>query len=162
MAKNYERNFVKLNIDGKDLDGCSIETGYEGWFEATGSTGLQMYSGPEGPEFDISSLYLVASKGTGTFIENYYKRGYKKIIITVVSRGSNEFSESFESLKVVYDGVEIRDILLKNDDTGMLLLCFSFIPQDTIEVTMNVINDKNEGLEKVGPITYSIPKKQLV
>ncbi len=157
MAKNNENLFVQLTVDGKNLEGGSLETGYERWFETSEWSGLQMYSGDEGPVFDTNYLSLTVSKGIGSFIECFYKRGYNELKVTVVRRSSNEFSESCETLKVVYSWVEIKHISLNDNNFH-----FAFDPRDTIEVTMNVINDKNEGIEKVGPITYSIPKKKIV
>jgi hypothetical protein len=80
MAKHNNSEFVKITVDGKVLPGASEEAQYKEWFEGHNPIGLQLYAGSDGPIFDVTTLSLVASQGTGTLLETFLKRGHKKIL----------------------------------------------------------------------------------
>ncbi|EER0880423.1 hypothetical protein ACSC77_004068 [Escherichia coli] len=161
MAKHHNHEFVRLTIDGKVLSGASEETQYKEWFEAQNTAGLQLYAGIDGPLFDVTTVNLVASPGTGALLEAFLKRGYHDIKIEIVSRSSDKFSDSYESVKTVYFGCSIHEIMIKADDEDVLLTRISFTPEDKVEITLQVPNKDDGALEKIGPITYDIAAKNL-
>ena len=161
MAKHSGSEFVKVTVDGKVLPGASEEAQYKEWFEGYNPTGLQLYAGIDGPVFDVTTLSLVASQGTGALLETFLKRGHKNIVIETVCRSSNKFSDSYESSKIIYHDCHLHEVVLKNDEEGVLYTRISFTPGDKVEVTLQVPDKVDGALAKVGPIVYSIPEKKL-
>ena len=153
MAKLEECQFIQIKIDGKALTGTSEESEYQGWMEGYASGGLQAYSGTDGVVFDAINVSLLMTPGCGSLLEAYLRRGYKNIDCTVVTRSSDKFGGTYESLKIEYTDTEFE---------GRLFLCTSVIVRGTVRVTMQVPNDKDTGLEKVGPICYDIAAKKLI
>lgn len=161
MAKHNNSEFVKITVDGKVLPGASEEAQYKEWFEGHNPIGLQLYAGSDGPIFDVATLSLVASQGTGTLLETFLKRGHKNIIIETVCRSSDKFSDSYESSKIVYHDCNLHEVILTHDEEGVLYTRITFSPENKVEITLQVPDKVDGALAKVGPIVYSIPEKKL-
>jgi len=159
MAKLKDCQFIKVNIDGKDVAGSSEETTYKGWMEGYAPAGLTTYSGPDGTYFESCSASIQVTKETSNLYEQYLKRGYKNIIITIVHRGSDEYDKDYEIQRSVFSNCKFSSLIF--DMREKLFMNLSFIYEGMVEVTFNVPNANETGLDKIGPIKYDIPEKSL-
>lgn len=168
MSKLPDCQFIEIKIDNKVLAGSSEVSKYKEWMEGYASQWLVSYSGVDGAFFSDIHLSILVTKGNYSIFEEYLKRGSKEITITVVHRGSDEHEGDYEIQRTIYQKCNIKNFSFdikshKQSGNGVMLfmdLFFSF--SDTIEVTFNVPNADASGLEKIGPIKYSIPLKDIV
>jgi hypothetical protein len=159
MAKLKDCQFIKITIDGKDVGGSSEEATYKGWMEGFSPAGLATYSGSDGTYFTPCSAAIQVTKETSNLYEQYLKRGYKKIVITIVHRGSDKYDKDYEIQRTVYNDCNLSS--LSFDMREQLFMNLSFSYEGMVEVTFNVPNAKETGLDKIGPIKYDIPEKSL-
>lgn len=159
MAKLKDCQFIKITIDGKDIAGSSEEQTYKGWMEGYSPAGLTTYSGPDGTYFESCNASIQVTKETSSLYEQYLKRGYKKITITIVHRGSDQFDKDYEIQRTVYNDCKFSS--LSFDMREKLFMNLSFTYEGMVEVTFNVPDVKETGLDKIGPIKYDIPEKNL-
>lgn len=159
MAKLKDCQFIKITIDGKDIAGSSEEKKYKGWMEGFSPAGLTTYSGPDGTYFESCSASILVTKETSNLYEQYLKRGYKKIAITIVHRGSDQFDQDYEIQRSVYNDCKFSSLSFDMRDKLFMNLTFGY--EGVVEVTFNVPNALETGLDKIGPIKYDIPEKAL-
>ncbi|WP_096930141.1 hypothetical protein [Escherichia coli] len=160
MAKLQDCQFIKVKIDGKELKGASEEDTYKDWMEGYAPVNLQAYSGIDGATYAPVTLSLLMTKESSEIYETYLERGYKRIDVTIVHRNSDKFGVLYESLNVEYQDCQFQYITFENID-GRLFLCTSVIVEGAVQVTMQVPNSTDTGLDKVGPIKYDIAAKAL-
>ena len=160
MAKLQDCQFIKVKIDGKELKGASEEDTYKDWMEGYAPVNLQAYSGIDGATYAPVTLSLLMTKESSEIYETYLKRGYKRIDVTIVHRNSDKFGVLYESLNVEYQDRQFQYITFESID-GRLFLCTSVIVEGAVQVTMQVPNSTDTGLDKVGPIKYDIAAKAL-
>lgn len=159
MAKLNDCQFIKINIDGKDIVGSSVETTYKDWMEGYAPAGLMTFSGPDGTYFEPGNVSILVTKDTAALYEHYLKRGYKKITITIVHRGSDQFDKDYEIQRIAYTDCKFNSLSFEMRDKLFMSLSFSF--EGMVELTFNVPNTQETGLDKIGPIKYDIPEKTL-
>lgn len=160
MAKLQDCQFIQINIDGKIIDGSSEEKSYIKWMEGYSPAGLATYAGADGAYFESCYASILVTKETSNLYEQYLKRGYKKIIITIVHRGSDHLDQNYEIQRTVYNDCKINSLNIAMQDKLFMNLSFTF--EGMVELTLNVPNATDEALDKIGPIKYDIPKKALV
>lgn len=160
MAKLQDCQFIQINIDGKIVDGSSEEKSYIKWMEGYSPAGLSTYAGADGAYFESCHASILVTKETSNLYEQYLKRGYKKIIITIVHRGSDHLDQNYEIQRTVYNDCKINSLNIAMQDKLFMNLSFTF--EGMVELTLNVPNATDEALDKIGPIKYDIPKKALV
>lgn len=160
MAKLQDCQFFKIKIDGKEIKGASEEEAYKGWMEGFTPTGLQAYSGVDGATFDSVSMSWLMTKESSEIYEAYLKRGHKKIDVMIVIRGSDKFGTQYESLRVEYTDCSFQYMSLETNE-GRLYLNTSITVEGAVQVTMQVPNSTDSGLDKIGPINYNIAAKAL-
>jgi hypothetical protein len=160
MAKLKDCQFIEIKIDNKVISGSSEEKNYSKWMEGFAPAGISTISGPDGTHFDSVYMSLVVTKQSSDLFEQYLKRGYKEISVTIVHRASDKYSQNYESQRTVYGTCNIQRFDYEMRD--MLFMNLSFEFTGTVEITFNVPNDNETGLDKIGPIKYDIPKKTLL
>ena len=160
MAKLQDCQFIQISIDNKIIAGSSEETTYKGWMEGYSPAGLATYSGADGTYFESCSASIQVTKETSSLYEQYLKRGYNKITITIVHRGSDQYKKDYEIQRSVYNDCKFNSLSFDMRDKLFMNLSFSY--EGMVEVTFNVPNSTETGLDKIGPIKYDIPKKELV
>ncbi|WP_336708448.1 MULTISPECIES: hypothetical protein [unclassified Cedecea] len=151
--------FIEVKIDGKTIAGSSEEKKYSKWMEGYAPAGLNTFSGPDGTYFDSVQMSILVTKETSKIFENYLKRGHKDVTITIVHRGSDKFDADYEIQRAVYSTCTIQSLSFEMRDQLFINLTFSF--EGMVEVVFNVANATESGLDKIGPIKYSIPEKVL-
>ncbi|RDA61900.1 hypothetical protein DVH07_18295 [Hafnia paralvei] len=161
MPKLQECQFIKIEIDGKSVGGTSEEKDYTGWMEGYCPIGLSAFSNVDGIYFDSVQLSLLVTKDTGNFYEQILKRGYKNLTFTIVNRGSDKFDQNYEVQRTVYSDCKIYNMTFERTDED-LFMNLSMVPEGTVEVTFNVPNSKDNGIDKIGPTKYSIHEKKLM
>ncbi|MEZ2578330.1 hypothetical protein [Buttiauxella ferragutiae] len=159
MAKLQDCQFIEIKIDNKVVSGSSEEKQYSKWMEGYAPAGLNTYSGPDGTYFDAMNMSVLVTKDTSNLFEQYLKRGYKNIVTTIVHRGSDKLGQNYEIQRAVYSDCRIQSLNFEMRD--QLYMNLSFVFEGVIEVTFNVPNAKDDGLDKIGPVKYSIPEKVL-
>jgi hypothetical protein len=159
MPKLQDCQFIQIQIDGKVIGGASEEKDYSKWHEGYSTIGLRTFSGPDGMYFDPCEISILVTKDTSALYESVFKKGYKNIVITVVHRGSDEFDQSYEIQRTTYTNCKVFGLAI--DMREKLFMDISFTYEDMVEVVFNVPNGANNGLDKIGPIKYSIPEKTL-
>ncbi|WP_336818541.1 MULTISPECIES: hypothetical protein [unclassified Cedecea] len=159
MAKLQDCQFIEVKIDGKTIAGSSEEKKYSKWMEGYAPAGLNTFSGPDGTYFDSVQMSILVTKETSKIFENYLKRGHKDVTITIVHRGSDKFDADYEIQRAVYSTCTIQSLSFEMRDQLFINLTFSF--EGMVEVVFNVANATESGLDKIGPIKYSIPEKVL-
>lgn len=159
MAKLQDCQFIEVKIDGKTVAGSSLEKKYSKWMEGFAPAGLQTFSGPDGIYFESVQMSILVTKETSKLYENYLQRGHKDITITIVHRGSDQFDADYEVQRSVYTNCSLQSLSFEMRDKMFMNLTFSF--EGVVETVLNVANEKEDGLDKIGPIKYSIPEKVL-
>lgn len=159
MAKLADCQFIEIKIDGKVISGSSEEAKYKKWMEGYAANGLRSYSGQDGANFEICNASILVTKETSSLFEWYLKRGYKNIDITIVHRGSDAHDADYEVQRTVYKDCSFLSLNIEQQDKLFMNLSFAF--QGVVEVTFQVPNVTDTGLDKIGPIKYSIPEKSL-
>ncbi|NIF59522.1 hypothetical protein F3J27_14820 [Enterobacter sp. Ap-916] len=159
MAKLQDCQFIEVKIDGKTIAGSSEEKKYSKWMEGYAPAGLNTFSGPDGTYFDSVQMSILVTKETSKIFENYLKRGHKDVTITIVHRGSDKFDADYEIQRAIYSTCTIQSLSFEMRDQLFINLTFSF--EGMVEVVFNVANATESGLDKIGPIKYSIPEKVL-
>ncbi|PIJ48242.1 hypothetical protein BL250_14420 [Erwinia sp. OLTSP20] len=160
MAKLQDCQFIEIKIDGKVVSGSSEETNYKNWMEGYAPAGLATIAGPDGIYFDSVHISILATKQTSELYEKYLNRGYKNITITIVHRGSDKLNQNYEIQRTVYDSCNFQSLNFEMRDKFFIDLTFTF--EESVQVTFNVPNTKDDGLDKVGPTKYSIPQKKII
>lgn len=160
MAKLQDCQFIEIKIDNKIISGSSEERTYKNWMEGYAPAGLATMSGPDGTYFEAIQTSIMVTKETSNLFEQYLKRGYKEIVITIVHRGSDKYDENYEIQRSVYNNCKIQSLRFELRDK--LFMDLSFFYEGTVEVTFNVPNTGETGLDKIGPIKYDIPQKTLL
>ncbi|KIS43389.1 hypothetical protein [Kosakonia radicincitans] len=159
MAKLQDCQFIEIKIDNKPVKGASTESAYKDWIEGYAPMGITAYSGPDGTYFDSTHVSLLVTKESSTFFEQYLKRGYKNITITAVHRGSDEYSANYEIQRITYTDCKIQSLRYEMRDKLFMDINFTF--EGEVDLTINVPNAQESGLDKIGPIKYDIPTKAL-
>lgn len=159
MAKLKDCQFIEIRIDGKPIAGSSEEKKYSKWMEGYSPACLNTYSGADGAHFEPCGISILVTKETSKLYEYYLKRGYKNITITIVHRGSSQFDPDYEVQRTVYTDCKIRTLNFEMREK--LFMHISFVYERMVEVTFNVPNATENGLDKIGPIKYDIPEKTL-
>ncbi|MRT15087.1 hypothetical protein GJV07_22670 [Enterobacteriaceae bacterium RIT711] len=160
MSKLKDCQFIEIKIDNKLISGSSEEKDYKQWMEGFVQAGLSTMAGPDGTYFDSVNLSILATKESSSLFENYLQRGYNDISFTIVHRASDKYSKNYEAQRTVYNTCNIQRLDYEMREHLFINLSFSF--EGTLEVTFNVPNDTETGLDKIGPIKYDIPKKELL
>ncbi|NIF32443.1 hypothetical protein F3J29_09860 [Enterobacter sp. Cy-643] len=162
MAKLQDCQFIEIKIDNKVISGSSEEQKYNKWMEGYSSGALRTYSGPDGTHFDGVPVSILVTKDTSSFYEHYLKRGYKTMTITIVERASDNLGADYELQRTVYSECKITSLsIAKHSQLNQLFMDFDFVFEGMVEVTFNVPNAKSDGLDKIGPVKYSIAEKTL-
>lgn len=160
MSKLEGCQFIQITIDGEVINGASEEKKYLNWLEGYSPAGLATYVVPNDVHFDTQHISVVATEKIGTLFEKVLKRGgYKSIIITVVHRGSCALDPDYETQRTTYTNCKINSFAY--DLRDRLYVNISFTVEKMIELTLQVPNDKNNALSKIGPIKYDIAEKTL-
>ncbi|EAB8795102.1 hypothetical protein DU854_17270 [Salmonella enterica subsp. enterica] len=159
MAKLVDCQFVNIKIDNKTIAGSSEERTYQGWMEGYVPAGMSTLSGPDGTYFDSVQMSILVTKETSKLYEQYLKRGYKNINITIVHRGSDQYDPDYEIQRTVYDNCHFQSLNFVMREK--LFMDVSFIYEGLVELTLNVPNANETGLDKIGPVKYDIPEKTL-
>jgi len=159
MAKLKDCQFIEISIDNKVVSGSSEEKKYSKWMEGYSPAGLSTYAGADGTYFESCHASILVTKETSSLYEQYLKRGYKKIAITIVHRGSDQFDPDYEIQRTVYNDCKISSLNFEQREKLFMNLSFTF--EGMVEVTFNVPNATETGLDKIGPIKYDIPEKAL-
>jgi len=159
MAKLQGCQFIEIKIDNKVISGSSEEKKYNKWMEGHASAGINTMSGPDGAYFDSVDMSIMVTKDTSNLFEQYLKRGYKNIVVTVVHRGSDQYDPDYEIQRTVYSNckLQILNIVMREQ----LFMDMSFTFEGEVNLTFNVPNASQTGLDKIGPIKYDIPEKLL-
>lgn len=160
MAKLQDCQFIEIKIDGKVVSGSSEEDTYKNWMEGYSLPGLTIISGADGAYFDAIRASILMTKESSQLYEKYLKRGYKNIVISIVHRGSDKLNQSYEVQRIVYEKCKLQSLNIELRDHLFMDLLFSF--EESVEVTFNVPNTKDDALDKIGPIKYSIPRKNII
>ncbi|WP_330984097.1 MULTISPECIES: hypothetical protein [Enterobacterales] len=160
MAKLPDCQFIEIKIDNKIISGSSEESAYKNWMEGYAPAGLATVSGPDGTYFDSIQSSILVTKETSNLFEQYLKRGYKEIVITIVHRGSDKLNQNYEIQRTVYNNCKIQSLNFEMRNKLFMDLSFAF--EGTVEVTFNVPNTAETALDKIGPIKYDIPQKALL
>lgn len=150
----------KFTVDGKEIKGASEEESYKEWMEGFAPASLQAYSGIDGATFAPVTISLLMTKESSLLYETYLKRGHKKINVTIVVRNSDKFGSLYESFKVEYEDCQFQYMTVESIE-GRLFLCTSVIVDGSVQVTMQVPNNTDTGLDKIGPVKYDIAAKVL-
>ena len=151
--------FIEIKIDNKVVSGSSEEKKYKNWMEGYSPAGLTTYSGADGTYFESCNVSILVTKETSNLYEQYLKRGYKQIVITIVHRGSDQYDQDYEIQRSVYNDCKFNS--LSFDMREKLFMNLSFSYEGMVEVIFNVPNATETGLDKIGPIKYDIPEKAL-
>lgn len=165
MAKLQDGQFIQIKIDGSEIKGGSEESDYKDWLEGFSGAGLQTSAGPDGVYFHETAIDILVTKESNKLYESYLKRGYKNINITIVRRGSDKYGSNYEIQRTEYTNCKFHALHFmthttpNNNQQQFMHLTFSC--EGTVAFTQNVPNEKEDGLDKVGPVTYSIPEKTL-
>jgi len=159
MAKLKDCQFIEIKIDNKVVSGSSEEKKYKNWMEGYSPAGLTTYSGADGTYFESCNVSILVTKETSNLYEQYLKRGYKQIVITIVHRGSDQYDQDYEIQRSVYNDCKFNS--LSFDMREKLFMNLSFSYEGMVEVIFNVPNATETGLDKIGPIKYDIPEKAL-
>ncbi|MCG5129778.1 hypothetical protein L2X78_19640 [Enterobacter mori] len=159
MAKLQDCQFIEIKIDGNTVAGSSEEATYKNWMEGFVPAGLTTIAGPDGTHFDTVRGSVLVTKESSELYEKYLKRGYKNIVITIVHRGSDKLNQDYEIQRTVYENCNFTSLSFEMRD--QLFMEFTFNFEESVQVTFNVPNAKDDGLDKVGPIKYSIPQKKI-
>ncbi|MCX9063935.1 hypothetical protein NLN94_23930, partial [Citrobacter portucalensis] len=159
-AKLQDCQFIEIKIDGNTIAGASEEEAYKGWMEGYAPAGISTTAGPDSTYFDAVHCSVLVTKETSKLFEKYLMRGYKNIAITIVHRGSSNINSNYEVQRTVYDSCNFQNMSYELRDN--LFLHFSFDFESTVAITFNVPNNKNDDLDKIGPIKYSLPAKKIV
>jgi hypothetical protein len=160
MAKLQDCQFIEIKIDGAAVSGSSEEATYKNWMEGFAPAGLSTIAGPDGAFFDVIHSSILVTKESSKLYEKYLKRGYKNIVITIVHRGSDKLDQDYEIQRTVYDNCNFHSLNFEMRDQFFMDLAFTF--EGAVEVTFNVPNASDDGLDKVGPIKYDIPQKKII
>lgn len=159
MAKLQDCQFIEIKIDGNTVAGSSEEATYKNWMEGYAPAGLNTIAGPDSAFFDAINASVLVTKESSKLYEKYLNRGYKNIVITIVHRGSDKLNQNYEIQRTVYDNCNFHTLNFEMRDKLFMDLSFTF--EESVEVTFNVPNTKDDGLDKVGPIKYNIPAKKI-
>jgi len=159
MAKLQDCQFIEIKIDNSVISGSSEEASYKGWMEGYAPAGLSTVAGPDGTYFNPVQASILVTKDSSKLYEKYLQRGYKNITITIVHRGSDKLNQNYEIQRTVYDNCNFGHLDFDMRDQLFMELSFSF--EESVEVTFNVPNTKDDGLDKVGPIKYNVPQKKI-
>lgn len=161
MAMLENAIFAQMKFGEKVLKGNAMEALFKGWMECNSSMAVLSQASDDGVYFGPNFMRLVVTKETSEIYQEYFARGYKKLIITLVHRGTDTKAKDYEMQRVVFDDC-VFDSLDFEANEGILFMNFQFRVKGTVELTINVPNEKNDGLDKIGPIKYSIPEKKLI
>lgn len=161
MAKLTNCQFIKINMNGKDLTGSCEEKNYLKWMEGYSERGLSSYNQHDGPAFDSNLIKIQMTQESSSLYENYLQRGYKKINITVVHRESNEFAGEYESQRVVYEDCVIHALNIRHAEDYSMFMDLSFHCKGSVEATFNVANAEDTGMSKVGPVKFDLAKHKI-
>lgn len=159
MAKLQDCQFIEIKIDGKAVAGASEEKNFNKWMEGFSEIGLASFSGPDGTYFDGQQISILVTKETGDLFEKLLQRGYKDITITIVHRGSDQYEKDYEVQRTVYTSCKVFNMNFVMREHMFMDITFTF--EGNLEITFNVPNSTSNGLDKIGPIKYSIPEKAL-
>ncbi|HHR6132082.1 TPA: hypothetical protein ACS72K_003727 [Providencia alcalifaciens] len=160
MAKLLDCQFIEVKIDNNVVKGSSEEATYKDWMEGYSPMGLSSAAGPDGVFFDVIQTSILVTKDSSKLYEKYLNRGYKNIVLTIVHRGSDKLSPDYEIQRTVYTNCNFYSLNFEMRDQLFMDLAFTF--EGAVEVTFNVPNAKDDGLDKVGPIKYDIPQKKII
>lgn len=160
MSKLENCQFVEIKIDKTAVSGSSEESTYKGWLEAYSPPGLTTIFGKDGVHFDVVRASILMTEGSTELFEKYLKRGYKEIDITIVYRGSDKFDQNYEVLRIVYENCNFHSLNIELREHLFMDVMFSF--DKSVACTFNVPNNAGDALAKMGPITYSIPQKNII
>ncbi|CNK96697.1 Uncharacterised protein [Yersinia enterocolitica] len=160
MSKLQDCQFIEIKIDSNTVAGSSEEKTYKSWMEGYAPAGLTTIAGEDGIYFGEVHTSVLVTKETIELYEKYLKRGYKNIVITIVHRGSDKLSQDYEIQRAVYENCKLSS--LNFETRGQLFMDLSFTFEESVAITFNVPNAKDDGLDKVGPTKYSIPQKKIV
>ena len=159
---SYSREFIKFTFDGNVIGGNSKVTKYSDYFEGFCPVAFQAFAGIDGAVFDFVNLKLRVTKQAQKILENFLKRGEKHITIEVLRRESTKSGSDYPSFKVIYDGCRLCNFSLTHDNDAVLWCDVSFIPEMSVSIEMNIPSEDGKSTEKLGPITYSLSKEELV
>ncbi|NTZ52933.1 hypothetical protein [Citrobacter gillenii] len=160
MAKLKDCQFIEIKIDGNTVAGSSEEETYKNWLEGYAPSALATVSGPDSVLFEPMNISILMSKESNKLYEKYLNRGYKDVVITIVHRASDKLNQGYEAQRTVYDNCRFHSLRFEKREQMFMDVLFTF--EESVEVTFNVPNTKDDGLDKVGPIKYNIPAKKIV
>lgn len=161
-ASGNSKEFIKFTVDGNVIKGNSKVTKYSDYFEGVCPIAFQAFAGIDGTMFDLVNLKLRVTKQAQNILEKFFKRGEKSIKIEVLRRESTKSGSDYPSFKVIYDGCRLYNISLAHGNDSELWCDVSFIPEESVSIEMNIPSEDGKSTEKVGPITYSLSKEELV
>ncbi|ELD1720233.1 type VI secretion protein [Escherichia coli] len=156
------REFVKVKIDGKVIKGNSTVDKCGDYFEGHSPQAFHAFSSIDGTLFDFVNLKLRVTKEVQGILENFFKRGGKKVTIEILRRESTEVDKAYSSFIVIYEDCHVHDILLAHDNNAELMLELSFTPQESVSIELNIPSSDRTKVDKVGPIKYNLQQEILV
>ncbi|EDA3267903.1 TPA: type VI secretion protein [Salmonella enterica] len=156
------REFIKITIDGKVIKGNSAVDKCNDYFDGDSPHAFHAFAGIDGTFFDLVTLRLKVTKEIQSILENFFKRGGKKVTIEILRRESTEVSSAYASYSIIYDGCRIHDIILKHEHDTNLALEMSFTPEESVSIELNIPSDDGNKTDKIGPIKYSLKQGILI
>lgn len=160
MAKLQDCQFIEFKIKDKAVKGSSEEAKYKGWMEGYSAVGLSTAAGPDGVYFYASNMSIAVTKETSDLYSKYLMRGYSDVTITIVHRGSDKYNTDYEIQRSVYQNCKVQSLNFVMRET--MYMDIDFIFEGSVELTLNVPNADETGLDKIGPIKYDIPQKKIL
>ncbi|HGD7300230.1 TPA: type VI secretion protein [Escherichia coli] len=154
--------FIKIKINGKVVPGNSKVDKFSDYFDGYSPNAFHAFAGMDGTFFDMVSLRIKVTKETQSILENFFKRGGKKITIEIVHRESNEVESSYSSFTVIYDDCLLHDLLLTHGQDSNLVLELSFTARESVSLELNIPSSDRKKTDKIGPIVYNLQKEILV
>ncbi len=107
-------------------------------------------------------MQIKVTKETKSILENFFKRGGKKITIEIVRREATEVESSYSSYTVIYEDCRVHDLLLAHDQASNLMVELSFTPRESVSIELNIPSSDRKKMDKIGPIVYNLQKEILV
>ncbi|EEV5810482.1 type VI secretion protein [Escherichia coli] len=162
VSAGTNSEFIKIKINGKVVPGNSKVDKFSDYFDGYSPNAFHAFAGVDGTFFDMVSLRIKVTKETQSILENFFKRGGKKITIEIVHRESNEVESSYSSYTVIYDDCLLHDLLLTHGQDSNLMLELSFTARESVSLELNIPSSDRKKTDKIGPIVYNLQKEILV
>ena len=162
VSAGTNSEFIKIKINGTVVPGNSKVDKFSDYFDGYSPNAFHAFAGVDGTFFDMVTLKIKVTKETKSILENFFKRGGKKITIEIVRREATEVESSYSSYTVIYEACRVHDLLLAHDQASNLMVELSFTPQESVSIELNIPSSDRKKTDKIGPIVYNLQKEILV